>query len=111
MRPVGLQKARQQHEMIIMHPDHIVGAENRLNRVREQLIDLLVLVPERLLINCVGWKIVKQRPDRRVTKSQIKLFHLLFGKKYRVGLKSAQRFPYDLRLERALDVATRPPDP
>src|SRR5688500_17136293 len=97
--------------MIIVHPDDIVGAENRLESVCEQLIDLLVLVPKRLLVNRVRGEIMKQRPDRRIAKSQVKLFHLLFGKKYRVGLKSGQGYAHDLRLKRALDAATRPTDP
>ena len=39
------QQSRQQHQVIIVHPDHVVRPENVLQSVAKTLIDLLVLLP------------------------------------------------------------------
>src|SRR4051812_19872621 len=97
--------------MIIMNPNDICGPQNVLESIAKYLVDLLVLLPKRLLINGKSWKVMEQRPDRGVAKTEIELFHLIFGKKHRIRAKGSERLTYQLSSQRHLDTTARPADP
>src|SRR6266850_7579926 len=97
--------------MIVMDPDDVIRAENIPESVGEQPVNLFVLIPERPLVDRVRRKIMKQRPDRRVTKTQVELFHLVFSQEDRIGLEFSQRFARNLIAQGVIDTAARPADP
>src|SRR5258705_5120380 len=97
--------------MIVMDPDDVIRAENIPESVGEQPVNLFVLIPERPLVDRVRRKIMKQRPDRRVTKTQVELFHLVFGQEDGIRPEFGQRLARDLIAQGVIDAAARPPDP
>src|SRR4029079_1816329 len=107
----SLEQTRQKHEMIVVHPDNIIRSQHCFESVGKKIVDLLVLLPELRLVNGVRGEVMKQRPDRRVTKNQIELVHLFGAQKYRVGAAARKGFLNDLLLQRTLDTATGPADP
>lgn len=111
LRPPRFDQPRQQHQVIIMNPQDVIGSDDVYQRVAEDLIDLFVLRPVIGLIFRESRKVVKQRPNGRVAKSEIELLHLFFAEKHRVGLKGTQRLADQLSLERDPDRASRPADP
>ena len=72
--------------MIIVDPDHITRTHLRCNHLAEVTVHLFINFPHRLFINRQYREIMKQRPDRLVAKTQIKLIHQLFFDKYRFTL-------------------------
>src|SRR5687767_2552166 len=111
LRPPRFDQPRQQHQVIIMNPQDVVGSNDVYQRIAEDLINLFVLRPVIGLIFGESWKVVKQRPNGRVAKSEIKLLHLFFTEKHRIRLKGTERFSDQLPLQRDLDRASRPADP
>ena len=74
-----------------MDPDDVVRIENFHERITKDLVDMPVLLPKARLINGERGKIMKQWPNGRIAKSEIKLLHLFFGKKNRIGPVGRQR--------------------
>ena len=109
--PPGFDHPWQQHQMIIMNPQDVVGSDNVFQRIAEDLIDLLVLLPVLGVIFGESRKVVKQRPDRGIAKPEIELLHLFFAEKHRVGLEGTLRLSDQLPLESDLYCASRPADP
>jgi hypothetical protein len=97
--------------VIIVYPDYIVRSQDRLESVGKKIVDLFILLPESRLINGVGGEVVKERPNRRVTKTQIELVHLFGTEKDRVAAAPRKGFLNDLLLERTVDTATGPANP
>src|SRR6185436_17986654 len=97
----SFEQTRQKHEVIIVYPNDIVGSQNRLESVGKKIVDLFVLLPKSRLVNGVRGEVVKERPNRRVTKTQIELVHLFGAEKYRVGA-ARKGFLDDLLLERTI---------
>src|SRR5918993_4921272 len=108
LRSPGFDQPRQQHQVIIMNPQDVIGSDDVFQRIAEDLVDLFVLLPVVELIFGESRKVVKQRPNGRVAKSEIELLHLFFAEKHRVRLKGTERFPDQLPLERDFDRAPRP---
>ena len=109
--PPSFDQPRQQHQVIIMNPQDVVGSDDVFQRIAEDLIDLFVLLPVFGVILGESRKVMKQRPNGRVAKPEIELLHLLFAEKHRVRLKATERLSDQLPLERDLYRASRPADP
>src|SRR5918999_70683 len=109
--PPSFEQPRQQHQVIIVNPQDVIGPYDVFQRITKDSINLLVLLPKVRLIFGKSRKIMKQRPDRRVAKSKIELLHLFFAEKHRVRLKRTERLSDQLPLERNLDGASRPANP
>ena len=111
LRPPRFDQPRQQHQVIIVNPQDVIGSDDVYQRITEDLIDLFVLLPVVGLIFGKSRKVVKQRPNRRIAKPEIELLHLFFAEKHRVRLEGTERLSDQLALERDLDGASRPADP
>src|ERR671910_2633059 len=111
LRPPSFYQPRQQHQVIIVNPDDVIGPDDVFQRITKNLINLLVLFPKIRLIFGKRRKVMKQRPNGRITESEIELLHLFFAKKNRVRLKRTQRLSDELPSKRNLDGASRPADP
>jgi len=97
--------------MIIVHPHNIVGAKNLIQSVTETMVDFFVLLPKFRVVNRERGEIVKQRPERRVAEPEIEPFHLLFGKKHRMG-RELLADALDQRIfQRLIDAGPRPAHP
>jgi hypothetical protein len=62
------QHLRQQHEVIVMHPDQIAILDFLGNGLGEKAIGLLVCFPGGLVKCNLTWVIMKQRPEDRVCR-------------------------------------------
>jgi hypothetical protein len=72
-------KLRKQHELIIVYPDTVTGAGYLCYLIAENLIHLLISLPEAGFVDRAPWEIVKERPDGLIAKSLIVVLHLPSG--------------------------------
>lgn len=69
MRSAGTmfaQQSGQQHELVVLHPDNVVGFDPAENLFAEERVDFPVGLPEILAVAGEREEIVAQRPDRAV---------------------------------------------
>src|SRR5512138_1278518 len=104
----SFEQTRQKHEVVIVYPNDIVRSQDRLESVGKKIVDLFVLLPKSRLLNGVRGQLLKERPNRRVTKTQVEPVHLFGAEKYRVGAAARKGFLDDLLLQRTVDAAPRP---
>src|SRR5690242_12732132 len=67
------QQLWQQHELIVMNPDGITGLIDVYNFFSEKLVDATIRVEVFFLKTNQRWKIMKQRPNRGVGKTIVKI--------------------------------------
>ena len=69
------QQLGEQHEVVVVNPDHVVGLHERRHGLTENAVDAPVMGVETLLAGDVGGEVVKQGPDSLVTEPVIELVH------------------------------------
>src|SRR5688572_23425577 len=65
------QHCRQEHQVIIVNPDHITRFIYRHYLIAKDLIRFDVMIEVLILVTCVRRKVMKQRPDGVVAESII----------------------------------------
>src|ERR687897_698092 len=80
LRSPGFDQPRQQHQVIIMNPQDVIGSDDVFQRIAEDLVDLFVLLPVVELIFGESRKVVNQLPlerdfDRAPRPTDPKMFH------------------------------------
>ena len=78
---------RQQHQMIIVNPQHVVRAQRVHHRLAENAVDVPVFLPVLLLVMRQHRKIMEQRPDGLVAETEVKPVHAFFRQKKRAGFE------------------------
>ena len=104
----------QEHELVVLHPDHIARPRDLEHRVAETLVGLDVRLPHRQLELDVLDEVVEQRPKRAVRKAVVVAAYDVFGQEDRHALMLlAQRRDYLLLLPIAHTCRGKvcPPDP
>ena len=69
----------QKHKLVIVNPYLVLGVGDLNDRIAKRAVDLLVSLPELLLIDCVQGEIMEQWPNGLVGKALIVILDLLPG--------------------------------
>ena len=77
----------QQHQVVIVDPQDVIGPQRGDDGVGEGAIYLLVLLPITFFVPREGGKIMEQRPDGLVAEAKIEAVHAFFRQKNRGGIE------------------------
>ena len=103
--------AGQQHELVILHPDDVVGTDQVAHLLAEEPVDFAVAFPEILPVLRVGEEIVAQGPDRAVAVPFVVVFDLFPGEEHGMEVQFFQLFTDVLPVLGFFHVEPRPADP
>jgi hypothetical protein len=70
-QPGFAQALRQGQQVVVVHPDEIVGLEQRLQRAREALVHALVGFIVGIVVTEAVHEVVEQRPQRAIAEAEI----------------------------------------
>ena len=79
----GAQLRGHVHEVIVLHPHHVIRSDAPADDLGETPVHGLVAVPVGGLENAVGEEIVEQRPDHLIGEPAVEVVHLLRRERHR----------------------------
>ena len=115
MRALGsrvAEEARQEQELVVVHPDHVAGPVVRGDDVGEALVRLDVAVPVADLERDLFQEVVEQGPEHPVREALVEPGDLVGGERHLHEPHGGERL-VEARLPLGIEVAgrSRPPDP
>lgn len=105
------QQSGQQHELVVLHPDDVVGFDPAENLFAEERVDFPVGLPEILAVAGEREEIVAQRPDRAVAVPFVVVRDLFRREENGVEVHFRQFFADAPPVFVGLYVDSRPADP
>ena len=91
---------RDEHQLIVVHPDGVAGSVFVGDRIREDLVDLPIGVPAGRLRRDTVDQVVKERPGHAIGEPVVVAFDVVLGEANRHQASRAELPPTALKLSR-----------
>jgi hypothetical protein len=92
------QKGGEQHQVVIVYPDNVVGIRRLENLPEKFLVNFFIRFPFGLVIGAITGKVMKERPKGSVGKSVVILADFIGVDKYRMTLVLIDQCLFDVPL-------------